>query len=140
LYTEYGFILARNQEKTFIFEMKIKKMENLKKLKEYVFHDVDIKGLNIDFEEKELKLSIFEVVEDLNDYKIVEFTFRNITNLKMSECLFNSDSNLEIYSAEIIEINEKVFHVDFNLVNGLHQSSSNISFNFEEVIIKDLSN
>jgi hypothetical protein len=113
-------------------------MEYLKKLKEYVFHDVDVKGLNIDFEEKELKLSLFEVVENLNDYKTVEFTFSNITNLKMSECLFNSDSILEIYSSELTGINEKMFHIDFNLVNGFHQPSSNLNFNFEEVIIKDV--
>ena len=112
-------------------------MENLKKLKEYVFHDVDIKGLTIDFEEKKLKLSIFEVVENLNDYKIVEFTFTNITNLKMSECLFYSDSILEIYSSELIEINEKVFYIDFNLVNGFHQPSSNINFRFEKVMFRD---
>ncbi len=112
-------------------------MENLKKLKEYVFHDVDLKALTIDFEEKELKLSIFEVVEDLKDYKIVEFTFTKITNLKMSECLFHSDSILEIYSSELIEIKEKMFHIDFNLVNGFHQPSSNINFRFEKVMIRD---
>lgn len=113
-------------------------MENFKKLQEYVFHDIDINDLNINIEKKELKLSVFEFVENLNDYKIVEFTFTKITNLKISECLFHSDSILEIYSSELIEINEKIFYIDFNLVNGFNQPSSNLSFNFEEVIIKDL--
>lgn len=113
-------------------------MENLKKLKEYVFHDIDIKNLNIDIEEKELKLTIFEFIEDLKDYKTVEFTFTKITNLKINECLFNSDSFLEIYSSELIEINdEKMFYIDFNLNNGSYQPSSNINFKFEKVFVKD---
>lgn len=110
-------------------------MENLKRLKEYVFHDIDINQININIEEKILKLSIFEFVENIKDYKIVEFTFNNITNLRIEECLFNSDSILEIYSSELTENEDDIFHISFNLINGFYQPASSLSFKFQQVII-----
>jgi hypothetical protein len=111
---------------------------NPRQISDLHLHDQSLKRINISLSLRKIDLE-FQIFDDIKKkYEVFEISFQEVEQINFEGINFILSESIEIYSCDVILIDDNKFQIKFIFLLGFGQPSMSFHFEFKHCYYKSL--